>query len=176
MPTITTRTGKIIDLFNPDPNQITIEDIANNLSRINRWNGMLWLDINVAYHSIMVSKQVDDQFKLQALLHDAPEAYLSDLPGPLKSFLPDYNRFEDLFWDIICEKFGVEKVLDKSVIEADARMAATEATQYGPKEFAINNKDWIDKNPSYGNILIPLDKYNAEIRFLQTYKELTEKS
>lgn len=92
-----TVTGQLVDLSNPDPSTINIEDIAWGLSRMSRFCGQTVTAIpyNVAQHSLFVALEVESMFKdgisedvlrviLLALLHDAAEAYTGDLPSPVK--------------------------------------------------------------------------------------------
>ena len=71
-----TVSGKKIDLTSPDPDQITVEDIAHALFKIPRFNGHIEEPWSVGHHSLGVATLVSDQYKLEALLHDATEAYL----------------------------------------------------------------------------------------------------
>lgn len=123
-----TNTGKRIDLLNPDPDQFTIEDIANNLSKICRFNGQLRDWYSVAEHSIHVAELVPKEFKLQALLHDASEGYICDIPTPLKRILGDaYSDIEQRIQGAIAVKFGVPLIsLAPCVKQADMVMVVTE--------------------------------------------------
>lgn len=119
MTRIVTHSGKLIDLVDPQQDEICIEDIAHALSLINRFNGSTTRAYSVAAHSVWVSLIVDREVALQALLHDAQEAYLGDVTSPLKKALPDYRRIETNFSDAIAEKFGISAVLDRRVRIAD---------------------------------------------------------
>jgi len=77
---IQTYSGKRIDFENPDPDQIDIVDIAHGLSNLCRFSGQSKYFYSVAQHSFYVSL-VCKENKLQALLHDATEAYMADVPG-----------------------------------------------------------------------------------------------
>src|SRR5687768_10005799 len=90
-----TNAGNVIDLIDPKPDQITIEDIAAGLSKVCRFNGQIKDWYCVAEHSAHVAELVPNQLKLIALLHDASEAYLCDVPTPLKRALGDvYSDIE----------------------------------------------------------------------------------
>lgn len=102
-----TFTGKRINLLNPQPEDIDINDIATGLSRIVRFSGQRRHCVTVAEHCVNGSFAVPDEHKLAFLLHDASEAYLGDIHGPLKHFLPDYCAIEDQLQRVICAKFNV---------------------------------------------------------------------
>ena len=91
---ILTRSGRHLDFQNPDPAEIAIEDIAVALSRECRFSGQTQEFYSVAQHSVRTSRIVLEAFALEALLHDATEAFIKDLPSPLKGMLPEYSRIE----------------------------------------------------------------------------------
>ena len=134
-----TNTGKIISLTNPDPEQITIEDIAAGLSNVCRFNGQLVRWYSVAEHSIHVAELVPNEYKLAALLHDATEAYICDVPTPLKWMLGEaYSAVEKRLAATIGQKFGVDLVnLPACVKQADLMMVVSErdALQTNPQRW-----------------------------------------
>lgn len=123
-----TVSGKKIDLLNPDPEQITLEDIAHALNCIPRFNGHTKQPFSVLQHSIGVADLVADKYKLAALLHDASEAYICDIPSPMKRLLGEsYYAVERRLQAAIGSKFGVDLVnLPLAVKRADAIMLMTE--------------------------------------------------
>src|SRR5262249_8355266 len=96
--------GRRLDLLNPSPLDIEIEDIAHGLARVARWNGQTdgAHAFSVAQHSLLVETivselepKLDRRFRLAALIHDAPEYVIRDLISPLKAALSlDYRAFE----------------------------------------------------------------------------------
>lgn len=93
---ITTASGKRFDLLSINPHLFDLSDIAHSLARIIRFNGHQSGTWSVGLHSICCAMMVDgDANRREALLHDASEAYLCDIPTPLKSLLPDYQLLED---------------------------------------------------------------------------------
>jgi hypothetical protein len=118
---ITTHTGKYVNPLDLKPEEIDIRDIAHSLSMVNRFNGHTAEQISVEKHSLMVCNLVSRENQLQALLHDATEAYLGDITKWLKQ-TPEfaaYREAEDRAWKIISEKFGVDYVLTEEVEAAD---------------------------------------------------------
>jgi len=94
--TMETYSGRMVDLSKPDPNQISIEDIAWHLSRIPRFGGATNKEnvYTVAQHSVLVLNRVkqttgteDNAVLLTALLHDAHEAYMGDIVSPMSNLL-----------------------------------------------------------------------------------------
>ena len=123
---IQTFCGRRIDFQNPQQDQISIVDIAHGLSNMTRFSGQCSEFYSVAQHSVLVSDQVPYQHRLQAILHDATEAYMSDVPSPIKHLCPEYKRWSDVLWEVIAGAFNVPVELHPSVKEADIRMLATE--------------------------------------------------
>jgi len=126
---IRTFTGKYFDPFNPDPEMICIEDIAHALSHQCRFGGHLPEFYSVAEHCYHVSNAVPAEHRLAGLLHDASEAYLLDIPRPLKSRLTNYKEVEDKLMRVIAQKFGFEYPLHESVKKADETLLVWEWEQ-----------------------------------------------
>ncbi len=123
---IQTLSGKRIDFLNLNPDQIVIEDIATALSNCCRFAGHLPEFYSVAQHSVLTSLLVSEEFALEALLHDAQEAYVCDIPSPLKHLLPDYCKMENYVESVIRRKFGLPEAVSDPVKYADLIMLATE--------------------------------------------------
>lgn len=106
------RRGGVIDLDTPDVGAISIEDIALGLSHVCRWAGQSKVFYSVAAHSIAVSELIEwtggtVQEQLAGLLHDASEAYLSDIPSPVKQRSTSYKRIEAKIQTLIYNKFNL---------------------------------------------------------------------
>ena len=135
---IQTYHGHIIDYQNPSPKQIDIRDIARNLSFENRFLGQVWEPYSVAQHCALGAElfiaQGDSELALQFLLHDAAEAYLKDIPTPLKRLLGDaYKNIERKFELAIIEKFEVEDFNNPTIKAMDLAMLAAERHQLLPQ-------------------------------------------
>jgi len=113
-PWIQTFTGKKFPLIRPDLDQIDIVDIAHALSFLCRFNGQCTRFYSVAEHSVHVSYEIQPEMARAGLLHDAAEAYLGDVPSPLKKHLTQFHAFEGAMEAAIGEKFGVDPSLFKS--------------------------------------------------------------
>lgn len=128
---IRTYTGKYVNVFNPDPETICIEDIAHSLSMQCRFGGHLRRHYSVAEHCENVAANTPEpQYKLASLLHDASEAYLLDIPSPIKAHLPDYKKIEDNLMQCIAKKFGFEYPLHESVKKSDKLMLEIEWREF----------------------------------------------
>ena len=161
---IRTFTGHYIDPFNPDPAKICIEDIAHALSMIPRFGGHLPVFYSVAEHSVMCALSSRHEDVLAALLHDASEAYLMDIPSPIKSRLPGYKEAEANLMRIIANKFGFEYPLNDNVKIEDVR-----ALEWEWNFIMLREKSMIPGKP-----LVYTPK-QAEKAFLKLYKEFRHK-
>ena len=101
---IRTYSGHYFDVFDPNPDHIEIEDIAHSLSMLCRFAGHIKSFYSVAEHSIWVANKVHKTHALTALLHDASEAYLIDLPKPIKDEIPQYLELENNLMRVIAKK------------------------------------------------------------------------
>src|SRR6185436_20560217 len=92
-----TASGQVIDLLNPDPRSINIGDIAHGLSHMCRFSGQTMIFYSVADHSLLAALYAlrrSPQDQLLALLHDATEAYICDMPSPVKYHCRKYKQIE----------------------------------------------------------------------------------
>lgn len=105
---IETRKGNKVYVQDPQPDQFDIEDIAYALSNTCRFNGHSAGFLSVAEHSVLVAQRLPRELQLSGLLHDATEAYLGDIPSPIKQFLPDYKKLEAAFETAIEDKFNLQ--------------------------------------------------------------------
>lgn len=152
---IQTFTGKRFYPADPRPDQIDIEDIARALSRICRFAGHCERFYSVAQHSVYVSGLVPPEHQLCALLHDATEAYLVDIPRPVKNLLTEYRVLEHRAWLAIAKRFDLPPIMPECVKDADNRMLLAEKDQLlkhsaawnipgkaAPVEIAVMDDTW----------------------------------
>src|SRR5262249_60504994 len=109
--------GRRLDLLDPSPLDIEIEDIAHGLARVARWNGQTVGEhaFSVAQHSVVVEEivahiqpDIAPKWRLAALLHDASEYVIGDMISPFKAALGvDYRTFEDRLEGVIPVRFGL---------------------------------------------------------------------
>jgi len=135
--------GRRLDLLDPTPMDIEIEDIAHGLAFVARWNGQTFGDYaySVAEHSILVEELfarahpgIDPRWRLAALLHDAPEYVLGDMISPVKAAIGEgYGALDDRLTAAVHLRFGLPAVLPapikKAIKAADTVSARLEAEQ-----------------------------------------------
>lgn len=113
--------------MDPRPDEIHLIDIAHALSNICRYGGHCERFYSVAEHCVHTSRIVRVGIEAEALMHDASEAYLADLPRPIKRALPDY-KVAEAKWEIaIARRFGLFQHLPPAVKTADNQMLRIEA-------------------------------------------------
>lgn len=124
---------RCVNLADPKPDSIVITDIAWHLSQIIRWTGACRFPYSVAQHSIWACYLAPEELKLEALLHDAHEAYIGDISRPMKILLgyEMIKGIEKKFDKIIEEKYGV-KFGSPEVKRIDDLLLHTEARNLGP--------------------------------------------
>lgn len=141
---IQTYTGRAFHYADFRPSDICIEDIAHALSMECRYGGHTAWHYSVAQHSVHIydvlsSIGQDPMTRKQGLLHDAPEAYIKDIPRPFKAFLGNgYSVINDSIWQCICMRYGIGIDLPPIIKEVDLRLALDEKTELlckGEKEW-----------------------------------------
>ncbi len=135
--------GRRLDLLNPAPLDIEIEDIAHGLSFVARWNGQTIGEhpYSVAEHSLLVEAlfsrlfpKAPAKWQLAALLHDAPEYVIGDMISPVKASVgPGYKELDDRLTAAVHLRFGLPAILPvsvkKNIKRADKISAWAEAIQ-----------------------------------------------
>ncbi len=174
LPWVQTYTGKKFNFLNITPDSICIEDIAHALSNICRYTGHTKEFYSVAQHSIIASEIVPEEDAFDALMHDATEAYLSDISRPLKTLLPEYKKLEKKVYKAIADKFNLLYDLPTSVKEADLILLSTE------KRDLLGNveaDEWtiIKSVEPLAKKIYPLKPKEAEEEFLLRYTLLLVK-
>ncbi|TYP84188.1 metal dependent phosphohydrolase [Maritimibacter alkaliphilus HTCC2654] len=156
--------GRRLDLLDPTPVDIEIEDIAHGLAFVARWNGQTRGDFpySVAEHSILVEElfsrmnpKAPAKWQLAALLHDAPEYVIGDMISPVKAAVgPGYGELDDRLMAAIHLRFGLpHKVpanIKKAIKKADKVSAWLEATQIAG--FSMAEADKFFGHPDEGLI------------------------
>lgn len=139
--------GKKFDYENPEADMISLHDIAHNLSKEQRFANCLDRDWTVAHHSLLVKKLseiygLDEDIQYMALHHDSPEAYMRDLPTPLKRMLPGYKMIYGKVERAIENKLQLRlSPLSPKVKELDALAMYIEDTRFSTKD-----SDWHNFN------------------------------
>lgn len=168
---IQTYSGRRFNPTNPVPDAIVIQDIAHALSMQCRFSGHTRSFYSVAQHSVLVSHICDSKDALWGLLHDASEAYLVDVPSPLKRSgqFDSYMRFEKQMQEAICKRFGLPLEEPVSVKKADKVLLATEARDLmGPLR-----SDWTQPCDPLPFKIEPLFPQEAKRLFMKRFFDLT---
>jgi len=178
---IQTYTGRQFWPLDPRADEIHIEDIAHSLSLQCRYAGHCKRFYSVAEHSVLLARYVSQPVKLWALLHDASEAYLVDVPRPIKPYLENYEDVERRLMYRIRDRFGLFSVKDKpsgvawaghmpaEVKTADMRICVDEKAQ----NMAPGLMWGIDGLEPLGVTLQFWSPDEAERQFLACFGELT---
>jgi len=161
--------GRMLDFKDPKPDQFTIEDIALGLSRQPRFGGHTKAFYSVAQHCVHLAQVVPKGYKMQALMHDASEAFMGDMSTPLKHLLPDYMDIEEGVSGAIQKAFGFSPMSPLLEV-ADARMLITERNALLP---TYNEKDWAGHEP-YPIKIRPMIMEKAYGEFLKAYQLIKE--
>lgn len=154
---------------------IDIGVIAHALSNICRFGGHCSRFYSVGEHSVRCSQLVPQPMALWALLHDASEAYLLDIPKPLKhteAFL-EYRSAERRAMEVICGKFGLPVAEPAIVKIADEKMLATEARDL-MQPLHPEWSEWLTVDPLAERIT-PWHPGEAEAKFLRRFHQLAER-
>jgi hypothetical protein len=180
--------GRRLDLLDPSPMDIEIEDIAHGLARVARWNGQTIGEhgFSVAQHSLVVEDivahiqpGVDPKWRLAALLHDASEYVIGDMISPFKAALGvSYKDFEERLEHAIHARFGLPArtptAIKKLIKQADRACAYFEATQlagfghdeslglFGPLPTGLSL------------VLAPMPTREAQDRYVHRFRLLSE--
>jgi 5'-deoxynucleotidase YfbR-like HD superfamily hydrolase len=167
---IQTYSGQRFNPTNPVPDAILIQDIAHALSNQCRFSGHSKKFYSVAQHCVLVSHVCNFEDALWGLLHDATEAYLVDVPRPLKQsgLFGAYIEFEGKMTLAICERFGLDPVEPVSVKRADKIMLATEARDL----MAPLRVDWTQPTEPLPFTIEPWTPEESKERFLKRFFEL----
>lgn len=190
---------RLLDLSAPDPADLgTIETIAHALSQINRFTGHLREPYSVAEHSVRVARAVADldgppRAVLAALLHDAHEAYLGDISGPLKSLMTlagfSIRNLEERLQELIEDDFCVVRVphIERKIIgEVDHCLLIFEAKSLFERPHPVWEQMLAEAYGHYDDEILlasfrqaprrPWTHYQAREAFLTAYYDLRLKT
>lgn len=168
---ILTHSGRPFDFDRPDETPASIEAIAHALSHICRFGGHTRRFYSVAEHSFHCSHIVPAAHAYAALMHDIAEAFLGDIPSPLKQMLPDYRALYSRIETALFADFEVPAPLPDEVKIADLRMLAAEKRDLMPAD----SRPWPVLEgiaPPAGFQITGMRPELAKARFLARYHEL----
>lgn len=170
---IMTFTGKKFYPTNPDSDLINIVDIAHALSNICRYAGHSKFFYSVGQHSILLAEYVkkiglSKEHQLAALTHDSSEAYLVDIPKPVKHCFKGYAEAEDKVSDAVAQKFGFSPDLFLEVKPYDVSILLDEVAVLYDAPRSVWN---VNAEP----LGVKIESWTSEFtkqKFLQTYKDI----
>ena len=165
---------------------IYVEDLAHHLANTNRYAGACTLPYSVAQHSVHVAEWLAENVGMAplgdaerdtaeedivkwGLLHDASEAYVSDICGPIKPFIVGYKEIENQLLVAVAQRFGLPWPAHSFVKYADKAVFASERRQVMPQA------DWWvlhEDHPDAGMEIVPWHWFEAKERFLLKFEEL----
>lgn len=168
-PVIKLNSGAEFDFLQPWASNFTLDDIAHGLANQCRYAGQCRNFYSIAEHSLHVS-QCAAGFELEALMHDAAEAFMGDITRPLKQLLPEFKLIETRVQSAIMDRFGLPSVPSPEIKRADLAVLAAEQAQLMP----AGTDRWareagIVPAPICARSLPP---YEAKRQFLQRFQEL----
>ena len=182
--------GRRLDLLDPSPLDIEIEDIAHGLAFVARWNGQTFGDYpySVAEHSVFVLElyrrlypKAERKWQLAALLHDAPEYVIGDMISPVKSAVgPGYDALDKRLMAAIHLRFGLPATLPiaikKQIKRADKISAWLEAVEIAG--FSREEADKLFGKPVFDDIprrrLRPHPPMESKGAFIEVFNDLNE--
>ncbi len=166
-----TATGRQFWPLDPRPEEIHIEDIAHALAHQCRFGGHCRFFYSVAQHSVLVSNAVPPEHALWGLLHDAAEAYLVDLPRPIKRYseMGDlYRAIEGRLMKAICYRFMLPVDEPPEVKRADDVLLMTEKRDVMP----VSEWEWRCTAEPLPERIVPWSPNFARTMFLRRWIDL----
>jgi uncharacterized protein len=179
--------GRRLDLLDPSPMDIEIDDIAHGLARVARWNGQTVGEhgFSVAQHSLVVEQiavhlepTLEPRWRLAALLHDAAEYVIGDMISPFKAALGvDYKAFEERLENAIHVRFGLPPrtpaAIKTLLKRADIACAYFEATQLAGFSLAEGRKLFGGPPRGLALTLEPWPVREAQRLYVERYEQLS---
>ena len=185
--------GRRLDLLDPSPLDVELEDIAHGLARVARWNGQTkgQHSFSVAQHCLLVealarvrAPRLDRGGRLAVLLHDAPEYVIGDMITPFKAVIGDaYRVVEQRLLAAIHVRFGLPAALPaeitrliKSADRAAAYLEATRLAGFKPAEAGrFFGRPPVLPAPIERDYLTPWTAAQAQSRYLKRFAEVAPK-
>ena len=182
--------GRRLDLLDPSPLDVELEDIAHGLARVARWNGQTKGAhiFSVAQHALLVEAlarakvpRLDARARLAVLLHDAPEYVIGDMISPFKAVIGDsYKAVEHRLLAVIHRRFGLPSPLpaslQKLIKDADRQAAFLESTRLAGFDLTEAGR-FFGRPPKFStalerDYLTPWPAGTAEMRYRRQFEKL----
>lgn len=155
--------------MDPRAAEVELDDIAHALSMQCRFAGHTTYFYSVAEHCVHLASAVPAEHALWALLHDASEAYLVDVPRPVKPSLTGYLQAEARVMAAVCDRFGLDRAMPAAVRHADVGILTDERIQ----AMASPPAPWITDGPGLGIRLQFWSPRQAEAEFIKAFQRLS---
>ena len=165
---IQTYTGKAFWPMDPRAEEVEILDIAHSLAHQCRYGGHAKHFYSVAEHCVLLSHAVHPTMAFAALMHDAAEAYLVDVPRPIKRYLAGYKEIEEQLERVILPVFGLAYPNPAEVMDADTRILGDERRQV----MATPPLEWHASGHPLGVTVMFWEPAIARTAFLRRFQEL----
>ncbi|AIM40606.1 hypothetical protein [Vibrio phage VpKK5] len=173
MELITISGGRLADLHNLTLDDMDIRIIGKALSKLCRFGGHTDKFYSVAQHSVLVSKLLPPSLAFAGLMHDASEAFVMDMPKPIKRTMPDYEELELEVMSQIVAQYDLLDTMDNPQIKhADMRALAIEMINLFPADQIRQSYPWIDEYDIPEGQLLPMKPEHAEAHFIARFKEV----
>lgn len=160
-----TFSGRFFWPLEPHEDEVHVEDIAHGLACEYRYGNHSPYPYSVAWHSVVLSQVVPDHLKKVALMHDAPEAYIKDIPRPIRSqepFKTEYEKIDKKLQKVIFSAMELDESLLKELLDYDIRMSHTEMLV------------WAEDNPVFSAKLKALN-VNVESANIKEWMDLVRR-
>jgi len=172
---IQTYTGRKFYPLDPYTEDVCLEDIAHSLAHQCRYTGHCNYFYSVAQHSVLVAQTIekwgyDKKTALCGLMHDASEAYIVDVPRPIKPFLTNYIQLEEKTMNVIKLRFDLPMKFDECVKRADSTLLNTERRDLmnDPQDWTFSGVGLLD------NTIMSWSANESKASFLTWFKYYNE--
>lgn len=165
--------GKVCDMWDLVPSMVHLNDVADTLSKINRFGGRTPYPYSVAQHAVLVSYLVPPEHAYEALHHDDTEAFVGDVLGPIKANLPWFKELEARVRRAVAYKFGLAECEPAAVKSADELALKIE------QSLIQGRKDIVWSLPAgvarwqIDNLVTRMNTERAYISYMLRHKSLT---
>jgi uncharacterized protein len=184
MATLETVSGRKVDVSNPNPSDIVIEDIAWALSRMPRFSGhsIPYMPYSVAQHCIQVAEELKPhgaRIQLLGLLHDAAEAYINDLPSPVKH-IPEIHAVIKKLEDSLMAAIYTSLEINAPTVEEEEIVKVADKTQQAVEAYNFmysRGKDWNLPEVSFTKLQEfrePMSSIDSYHEFLSHFEDLID--
>lgn len=164
---ISTFSGRCFWPLDPKVEDLSLMDIAHSLSMQCRYTGHTRVFYSVAQHSCLVARECSKENQKVGLLHDAPEAYITDLARPIKRFMPEYVAVENRIWQAVARRWQLPHVIPDEVKAIDNAILEDERMQ-----LMRPNPHWTSRGEGLEIIIKPWDQARARENFLGAFDHI----